>query len=58
MVRGGSWYWDASYATGAYRRSHDPNNEIENFHHFGFRCAASPDEVAAIASTPASEPAG
>jgi len=40
VVRGGSWYWTAEYATGAYRRPHYPNNRP--FHHFGFRCAASP----------------
>jgi sulfatase modifying factor 1 len=46
VVRGGSWYWPAEYATGAYRRPHYPNNRP--FHHFGFRCAASPAEVAAM----------
>jgi sulfatase modifying factor 1 len=42
VVRGGSWYWPADYATGAYRRPHFPNNRP--FHHFGFRCAASLEE--------------
>lgn len=37
LVRGGSWYWDETYATGVYRRAHAPSNEP--FHHFGFRCA-------------------
>ncbi|HWB76686.1 MAG TPA: SUMF1/EgtB/PvdO family nonheme iron enzyme [Nannocystaceae bacterium] len=55
IVRGGSWYWDASYATGAYRRTHVPANPIENFHHFGFRCAASVDEAKALASAPAGD---
>jgi sulfatase modifying factor 1 len=43
LVRGGSWYWDASYATAIYRRPHYPDNQP--FHHFGFRCAASADDV-------------
>ena len=47
IVRGGSWYWDASYATGVWRRPHFPKNQP--FHHFGFRCAASPAEAAALA---------
>lgn len=44
-VKGGSWYWEASYATGYHRRFHYPANlnSIE-FHHFGFRCAASLEE--------------
>lgn len=37
VVRGGSWYWPASYATGVWRRFHVPSNRP--FHHFGFRCA-------------------
>lgn len=37
IVRGGSWYWDKTRATGVYRRPHHPNNRP--FHHFGFRCA-------------------
>ena len=44
-VRGGSWYWPASMATAIYRRAHFPANKP--YHHYGFRCAASPDEVAA-----------
>ncbi|MEE9385719.1 MAG: SUMF1/EgtB/PvdO family nonheme iron enzyme [Nannocystaceae bacterium] len=43
VVRGGSWYWDATYATAVYRRTHRPENRP--FHHFGFRCAASLDEM-------------
>lgn len=46
VVRGGSWYWDARYATGTYRRFHFPANDP--FHHFGFRCAASLDEARAM----------
>jgi len=39
LVRGGSWYWDETRATGVYRRAHRPSNEP--YHHFGFRCAKS-----------------
>ena len=46
VVRGGSWYWDASRATGVFRRPHFPANEP--FHHFGFRCAASVEQAATI----------
>jgi len=46
VVRGGSWYWDASRATGVYRRPHVPSNRP--FHHFGFRCAASVAQAAAL----------
>ncbi len=46
VVRGGSWYWPASYATTFYRRPHDPANRP--YHHFGFRCAASPAEAGAL----------
>jgi formylglycine-generating enzyme required for sulfatase activity len=45
-VRGGSWYWEANYATGFRRRPHVPSNSP--FHHFGFRCAASVDEARAM----------
>ena len=45
-VRGGSWFWPAEYNTTVYRRPHVPANQPE-FHHFGFRCAASPAEAAA-----------
>jgi formylglycine-generating enzyme required for sulfatase activity len=38
VVRSGSWYWDASYATTTKRRSHFPENKPQ-YHHFGFRCA-------------------
>lgn len=41
VVRGGSWYWPASYATAFHRRFHTPNNKP--VHHFGFRCAQSVD---------------
>ncbi|GMV43324.1 MAG: hypothetical protein AMXMBFR64_50400 [Myxococcales bacterium] len=37
LVRGGSWFWPASYATGIWRRPHVATNRP--FHHFGFRCA-------------------
>jgi formylglycine-generating enzyme required for sulfatase activity len=47
VVRGGSWYWPAEYNTTVYRRPHNPANQPE-FHHFGFRCAASPAEAAAM----------
>lgn len=43
VVRGGSWYWPASHATAYHRRSHVPSNEPG--HHFGFRCAASQEEM-------------
>ncbi len=43
LVRGGSWYWPAEYATAIYRRPHVPSNQP--FHHFGFRCAASTSEA-------------
>ncbi len=43
VIRGGSWYWNAEHATGYHRRRHYPSNEP--YHHFGFRCAASAEEV-------------
>ncbi len=46
IVRGGSWYWDASRATTVFRRPHFPKNDP--FHHFGFRCAASADQAQAL----------
>lgn len=46
LVRGGSWYWPAEYATAIYRRPHVANNQP--FHHFGFRCAASLAEAAKL----------
>jgi len=49
VVKGGSWYWDASYATGFHRRTHYPINEMADFHHFGFRCSASLAEGATLA---------
>ena len=39
VVKGGSWYWPAEYATAYHRRAHTPRNSP--FHHFGFRCAKS-----------------
>jgi len=49
IVRSGSWYWPASHATTIFRRPHHPNNNP--YHHFGFRCAASTEEAAALAKT-------
>lgn len=46
VLRGGSWYWDASYATGTYRRPYVPENQPTS--HFGFRCAASVAESAKL----------
>jgi len=46
VVRGGSWYWPAVHATGIHRRSHVPSNDP--YHHFGFRCAATADEMRAL----------
>jgi len=46
VVRGGSWYWPAEYATATYRRAHAPSNVP--YHHFGFRCAASVEEAHAL----------
>lgn len=43
VVRGGSWYWDASHATAYHRRRHFPFNLAPDYHHFGFRCALSAD---------------
>ncbi|EMJ97327.1 formylglycine-generating enzyme family protein [Leptospira sp. WS58.C1] len=37
-LKGGSWWWPASYARGSKRRAHFPQNYPE-YHHFGFRCA-------------------
>ena len=47
VLRGGSWYWDASYATGTYRRPYGPENKPTS--HFGFRCAASLEEAGHLA---------
>ena len=46
VVRGGSWFWDASHATTTYRRHHVPSNNP--YHHYGFRCAASLSEAEAL----------
>lgn len=48
LLRGGSWYWDASNATGTFRRPYAPDNQPAS--HFGFRCAASAAEAARLAS--------
>ncbi|MCA9495208.1 MAG: SUMF1/EgtB/PvdO family nonheme iron enzyme, partial [Myxococcales bacterium] len=50
MVKGGSWYWEPMHATGWHRRPHVPNNHP--YHHFGFRCAASLEEGAALTAPP------
>jgi formylglycine-generating enzyme len=42
-VRGGSWWWPWQQARASWRRAHLPGNKP--FHHFGFRCAASPPPV-------------
>ncbi len=52
MVKGGSWYWSAELAAGWVRRAQPPNNSP--FHHYGFRCAATVDEAAALRGKPAS----
>ena len=46
VVRGGSWYWPKEHATTIHRRSHVPSNDP--YHHYGFRCAASLEEAAAM----------
>jgi len=43
VVRGGSWYWPAEFSTTFFRRAHVPSNDP--YHHYGFRCAASPNEA-------------
>ncbi|TPV97045.1 MAG: formylglycine-generating enzyme family protein [Myxococcales bacterium FL481] len=43
VVRGGSWYWGPGRAKAASRRFHVPDNQP--FHHFGFRCAATPEQA-------------
>jgi len=48
LVRGGSWYWPAKYATAIWRRPNDPANKAPNYHHFGFRCAATWEEAQAL----------
>lgn len=48
LLRGGSWYWEDSNATGTFRRPYAPDNQPAS--HFGFRCAASADEAARLTS--------
>lgn len=55
IVRGGSWYWPADRGTGSYRRAHFPAN-APHFHHFGFRCAATVEQVNAIAAPESDDP--
>jgi formylglycine-generating enzyme required for sulfatase activity len=50
VVRGGSWYWPASHARTFHRRAHVPGNDP--YHHFGFRCAASIEEIEAFKLVP------
>lgn len=40
VVRGGSWWWPISHATGTYRRGKPPVNTVH--HRYGFRCALTP----------------
>jgi formylglycine-generating enzyme required for sulfatase activity len=47
VVRGGSWFWGATHASGFFRRAHTPEN-APVYHHFGFRCAASVGEAARL----------
>lgn len=46
VLRGGSWYWPGENATGIHRRANVPSNRP--YHHFGFRCAASVEQAAAL----------
>lgn len=39
VVRGGSWWWPISHATGTFRRGKPPANQAH--HRYGFRCARS-----------------
>jgi formylglycine-generating enzyme required for sulfatase activity len=48
MVKGGSWYWPGSHARAWHRRPWQPSNRPP--HHFGFRCAASLAQGAALAA--------
>ncbi len=42
VLKGGSWYWDSTWARSAKRRAYDPHNRHEpSPHNFGFRCAKS-----------------
>lgn len=50
LVKGGSWYWGPDYATSSYRRPQPPTNRP--FHHFGFRCAATIEQAAALRGKP------
>ncbi|MEZ4463263.1 MAG: formylglycine-generating enzyme family protein [bacterium] len=49
VVRGGSWYWGPDHGNALYRREHIPANHPA-YHHFGFRCAATVEEAAKIAT--------
>lgn len=50
VLRSGSWYWESKYCQTTRRRAHYPQNH-KPYHHFGFRCAASVEEAAAIPQT-------
>ncbi len=42
VVRGGSWWWNGLSTLGSNRRPHFATNRP--FHHFGFRCAKTPEK--------------
>ena len=46
VVRGGSWWWPITHATGTYRRGKPPVNAVH--HRYGFRCAG---DVGALSSS-------
>lgn len=48
VLKGGSWYWPASHATGLHRRANVPTNRP--YHHFGFRCAATVEQADKLAA--------
>lgn len=50
LVKGGSWYWSGQLGNGAIRRAQPPDNRP--FHHYGFRCAASLEQAAALRGKP------
>jgi len=50
VVRGGSWYWPGGCVSGFHRRHHVPDNRPQ-YHHFGFRCAATLEEGRALLNT-------
>ncbi len=50
IVKGGSWYWSSELAAGWTRRAQPPHNSP--FHHYGFRCAATVGQAAALRGKP------